>query len=234
MPIKYFLQPNPITPNPNDQSAHVMTGDNLTLDNIAQELANRGTATSKALALAILSGAQDIMAEKVADGYAINTPLLTLRPGITGVFTDPTDTFDPARHTKRCNLQMGRMLAEAMAAATTEKVLKAAPEPALNAFINKSTGAVNGIVTPGGIGEIVGEELKFDPAVATAGIYFVPTAAGAAVKVPTANIATRTEGSLLFLTPTLVAGTYRLEVRRAYGAALTIRTGQLGVILTVA
>lgn len=234
MPIKYFLQPNPITPDPNDQSAHVVTTESLSLEDLAAELANRGTVTSKALALAVLNGAQELMAEKVAGGAAINTPLLTLRPGITGVFTDPTDTFDPARHTKRCNLQMGRMLAEAMTAATTEKILKPAPEPALNAFINKNTGGVNGTITPGGIGEVVGEELKFDPAVAAAGIYFVPTAAGAAVKVPTANIATRTEGSLLFLTPALVAGTYRLEVRRAYGQAATIRTGQLGVILTVA
>jgi len=234
MPVKYALQPNPTTPDPNDQSARVVTAGNLTLDDIATEIANRGTATSKALAKAILAASQEIMAEKIADGYAINTPLFTARPGISGVFTDPTDTFDDARHTKRAVLYNGPMLVTAMAAATVEKVLRPAPEPLLEAFINKVTGGVNATITPGGIGQITGGQLKFDPAVTAAGIYFVPTGGGAAVKVPTANLGGRTEGELIFTTPALAAGTYRLEVRRAYGAALTIRTGQLGMVLTVA
>ena len=61
-------------------------------------------------------------------------------------------------------------------------------------------------------------------------------ATGSAVKVPTANIATRTEGELLFTIPTLTAGTYHVEVRRIYGtgAHASLRTGQLGSTLTVA
>jgi hypothetical protein len=230
MPIEYYLQPNPVTTDPNDQSARVATLANLTDDDIAQELVLRGAATSPAQALAVITAFQQIIAEKVADGFAVNTALITLRPGISGVFTDPTDTFDPARHVLRANLYNGPLLIEKLAGATTQKIIRAEPAPVLVAFINKNTGGVNSTLTPGGIGQITGEQLKFDPSNAANGIYFVP-AAGAAVKVPTANIATRTEGELMFLTPALAAGTYHVEVRRQYGTAL--RTGQLGHPLTV-
>ena len=40
MPIQYYLQPNPNTPDPNDQYARVSTTDNKTLDDIA-DAANR-------------------------------------------------------------------------------------------------------------------------------------------------------------------------------------------------
>lgn len=233
MSIKYYLQPNLVTPDPNDQSAHVETSANLTDDDLAAELVARGTATSKAQAAAVIAGYQQLIAEKVADGNAINTPLCTVRPGINGVFTDPTDTFDPARHTIRANLKAGPLLTAALTGATVEKIVKSDPVPVLVSFINKNTGGVNATITPGGIGQIVGEQLKFKTTDATAGIYFTP-ATGSAVKV--ASIATRTEGELMFICPALAAGTWHVEVRRVYGtgANATLRTGQLGHALTVA
>lgn len=235
MSIQYYLVLNTATADPNDCYAHVTTRDNLDTDALAAELVARGVATSRAQAAAVINGLFELVAEKVADGYAVNTPLFTARPGVNGVFTDPTDTFDPARHTIVGNLSAGPLLREALATATPEKILRPAPAPALTAFTNKSTGAVNTTATPGAIGQITGEQLKFDPAVTADGIYFVP-GTGSAVKVPAANLATRTDGTLLFTVPALAAGTYTLQVRRTYGtgANLQVRTGQLGPSLTVA
>jgi hypothetical protein len=230
MPIQYYLQPNPVTPNPNDQSARVATLTNLTLHDIAQELVNRGNGPSLAQVLSVLTASEQLIAEKIAEGHGVNTPLITIRPGISGVFTDPTDTFDPARHVLRANPQAGPLLEQKLLTATTHKIIRPEPAPLLVAFTNKNTGGVNSTLTPGGIGQITGEQLKFDPAIPAAGIYFVPTV-GADIKVPTATIATRTEGELLFIIPALAAGSYRLEVRRQYGVPL--RTGQLGQPLTV-
>ena len=66
MPIEYYLQPNPATPDPNDQSARVATGMNLTEQNLAQEMVNRGIFPTTASALAGIQGYQAIVAEKVA------------------------------------------------------------------------------------------------------------------------------------------------------------------------
>lgn len=235
MSIQYYLVPNTVTADPNDQTARVESIGNLTDTDLAQELVNRGVVTSKAQAAAVISGYQDLIASKLAEGYAVNTPLVSYRVGIEGVFTSPDDTFDPARHTLHGNFKGGPVLKAALDNATTQKILKGDPAPLLVSFTNKLTGAVNGLVSPAGIGEISGDQLKFDPTPATAGIYFVP-ATGSAVKVPTANIANRTEGNLLFTIPALTAGTYNLEVRRVYGTGTraTLRTGQLGSNLTVA
>lgn len=63
-----------------------------------------------------------------------------------------------------------------------------------------------------GLGQFPGEQLKFNPAKPAGGRCFIP-GTGSAVKVPNANLATRTEGELLFTVPVLAAGTYHLEVR---------------------
>ena len=234
MPIRYYLQPNPVTPDPNDQSARVEVLAKLTVEDLAGELVNRGVATSRAQATAVITGYENLVAEKIADGFGINTPLINAKAAIQGVFTDVTDTYDPSRHVLKANFNAGTVVGEKLANATLQKFLHAEPAPVLTAFINKNTGGINATATPGGIAQIVGEELKFDPAKTADGIYFVP-ATGSAVKVPTANIATRTEGELMFLTPALAAGTWHVEVRRTYGTATpVVRTGELGSTLTVA
>lgn len=235
MSIQFHLVANAVTSDPNAMSARVDTIGNLTDTDLAQELVNRGVVTSKAQAFAVISGYQELIASKIAEGYAVNTPLVTYRVGIEGVFTGPNDTFDAARHSLHGNFKGGPALKAALDTATTQKILKGDPAPLIVSFTNKLTGAVNGLVSPAGIAEVSGEQLKFDPTPATAGIYFVP-ATGSAVKVPTANIANRTEGTLIFTIPTLAAGTYHLEVRRVYGTSTraTLRTGQLGSTLTVA
>ena len=51
---------------------------NLVLDDLAKERIQRGVATSKAQALAVLTRFQEVVAEKVADGYAVNPPLFPI------------------------------------------------------------------------------------------------------------------------------------------------------------
>lgn len=74
----------------------------------------------------------------------------------------------------------------------------------------------------------MGEELKFNPANAAEGIYFVAPD-GTATKVDI--IASRTEGRLMFSVPgTLATGSYTLEVRKGYGSTnIVVRTGSLQV-----
>ena len=231
MPIEFYLQANPMTPDPNDQSARVVTPFSMNEQDIAQEMVNRGIYPNHATALAGIQGYQSIVAEKVADGFAINTALCTIRPGIQGVFTDVNDTFDPARHALRANFLNGPLLTERFLTASVQKNNQAAPAPVIVAFINGNTGAVNATITPGGIGMARGEQLKCGTAPGE-GIFFVNLATAVATQATV--VSRKTEGELTFLCPTLTAGTYRLEVRRVYGKNLTLRTGQLADPLTVA
>jgi len=232
MPVKYCLQSNPATPDPNDQSARVVTLGNLTEADLANEMYQRNLVTKPDVGLAMITGFLSLVGEKIAAGFAVNTALFTARPGIQGVFTDVNDNFDPARHVIRANFQMGPLVRQQMAAATVEKIVGGDPLPNPVAFVNQNTGALNATITPGGIGQTKGEELKFGTA-DTEGVFFVNVATNAATRV--AIVAKKTEGELMFLCPTLAAATYRLEVRRLYGANKDqMRIGHLPPTLTVA
>ena len=232
MPVKYYLQANPATPDPNDQSARASTLANLNEEDLANEMYQRNLAAKPDAALAMITGFLSLVGEKVAAGFAVNTSLFTARPGISGVFTDVNDTFDPARHVLRVNFQMGPGVRQQMATATVEKIMGGDPTPNPVAFVNQNTGALNATITPGGIGQTRGEELKYGTA-DTEGPFFVNVATGVATRATT--VPKKTEGELMFLCPAIAPGQYRHEVRRLYGTNKDqMRIGHLPQILTVA
>lgn len=231
MPIKYYLQPNPVTPDPNDQSARVLPNASLTLEDIIAKMMQRGTTVTESDTRAVLNLFFDVVSDEVADGNFVNLPLANIRVGISGVFTSITDSFDPSRHSIRATLSPGLLLIEKMQKVRLEKTLQPLPSPVIIEFLNINTNTTNSVLTPGGIGQIVGEELKFNPNNPQEGIFFV-AADGTETKVQI--IASRTEGKLVFSIPTLPAGNYTLEVRRAYTKENIIRKGVLSDTLTVA
>lgn len=232
MPIKYYLQANPITPDPNDQSARVAANTSLDLEALIAKMLKRGSTITEADINAVLKVFFEVASDEVADGNNLNLPLVNIRPGISGIFTNATDSFDPSRHTKKASLSPGLLLTQKMEAATVEKITQPIPTPTLIEFTDVNTQTTNSKLTPGGIGQIIGEELKFNTANAVEGIFFVSVTNGTATKVTV--LASRTEGKLMFSIPaSLVADNYTLEVRRGYGAAATLRTGTLADLLQV-
>ena len=204
MSIKYYLQPNPITPDPNDQSARVISNQVHDVDSITKEMLKRGSTITEADVRAVLKVFFDVVSDEVAEGNNVNLPLVNIKPGINGVFNNATDSFDPSRHIKKANVSSGLLLTQKLNAAKVEKVAYATAAPVLTEFTDVNSQSTNSILTPGGIAQIVGEELKFNPANGTEGIYFIAVD-GNATKVDI--IASRTEGKLVFSIPsTLVAG----------------------------
>ena len=119
-----------------------------------------------------------------------------------------------------------------MKEARPEKVQELPASPYVLEYKDTNSSSLNLTLTPGGIGNLAGSDLKFNPANLEEGIFIVAVAGGVATKVSVISV--RTEGKLSFLVPAgLVAGSYRVEVRRAYTSANTIRTGDLPYIITV-
>lgn len=225
MAIKYYLQPNPITPDPNDQSARVVSNQVHDLESITKEMLRRGSTVTEADILAVLKVFFEVVADEVAEGNNVNLPLVNIKPSVNGVFTSTTDSFDATRHIKKASITAGILLNQKMSNASVEKTTQATAAPALIAFTDINSQNTNSILTSGGIGQIVGEELKFNPANDAEGIYFVADN-GTATKVTV--IASRTEGKLVFSIPTLAVGSYTLEVRKGYGSSnVMVRTGSL-------
>src|SRR5690606_37881847 len=122
MKIKYYLQSNPITANPNDRTARVLTNDVYQVDNIILQMLERGTTVTEADIRAVLNVFFTVVSDLVARGSNVNLPLVNIRPGITGIFSDQADSFDPARHTKKANVSPGTLLLQKLKVALVEKV----------------------------------------------------------------------------------------------------------------
>lgn len=231
--IQYFLIPNYLTADPNDQYARVSPRNILSVDDLIERCLRRGTTLTRTDITAVINLFMDEAVVAVAEGNNLNTPLANIKPSISGVFTSKSDSFDASRHTKRAAVSMGSELSKAMLDAGTEKIQEPLPSPFLLQYEDTNSGLNNATLTPGGIGTLTGAELKYDTTNPAEGIFVVPVAAGADTKVTV--ISSRTEGKLTFLVPSgLAAGSYKIEVRRAYMASKTIRTGELSDILTVA
>jgi hypothetical protein len=232
MPITYYLQPNPVTPDPNDQSARIMPNTVLSLDDVISKMTKRGTLVTETDAKAVLNLFFDVVTDEVADGNFVNLPLANIRSGISGVFDSATDTFDSSRHLVRATLSSGLLLTEKLQNPKVEKTLQPMPSPVLLEFMNINTNTTNSLITPGGIGQLVGEELKFNPQNAAEGVFFVRPDG---TEVRATVFATRTLGKLIFNLPTtLTTGNYTIEVRRAYTKDNLIRKGTLQETLRVA
>ncbi|MBD3250941.1 DUF4469 domain-containing protein, partial [Candidatus Uhrbacteria bacterium] len=106
------------------------------------------------------------------------------------------------------------------------------PRPKPLAYIDLNTGARDGMLTPGGLGQVTGYRLKFDPADVGQGIFFVAED-GTETQVVVVGRNKPTE--LLFLVPErLTAGPYTLEVRAILPNRGDLRVGALDEPLTIA
>lgn len=230
--IKYYLQPNPITPDPNDQSARVQPNSVLDMEDIVKDMIKRGTMVTETDALAVVKLFILSIMDNVANGNHVNLPFVNIRPSIQGVFTDPSDNFDSSRHFIDARVVTSVEFSSLMSTAKVEKTTKPMRAPELTAFTDHNTSLINTKATQGGIGQLIGEELKYNTADAEEGIFFIETTSKAETKV--ASVATRTEGTLMFIIPAgLTAGRYIIEVRRKYTANNEIRRGQLATSITV-
>lgn len=232
MAIKYYLQPNPITPDPNDQSARAITNQIHVIESITREMLRRGSTITEANVRAVLKVFFEVVTDEVVEGNNVNLPLINIKPTITGVFANTVDSFDTSKHTKKAKVSSGVLLTQKLNLATIEKVTQVTASPALIQFTDVNSQTTDSILTPGGIAQVVGEELKYNPNNPAEGIYFIASD-GAATKVDI--VASRTEGKLVFSIPnTLTAGSYTLEVRKGYGTTnIVIRTGSLNDSLQV-
>lgn len=122
MPIKYYLQSNPITPDPNDQSARVVANQTIDIEGIIPLVLRRGTLVTETDIRAVLTVFFDEVTTQIAGGNTVLLPLVNLRPSIKGVFANITDSFDSSRHTKKATISLGTLLLKKMADAQVEKI----------------------------------------------------------------------------------------------------------------
>lgn len=223
MDIDYSLITNHLTPDPNDQKAVVIPKASLDIEDLIIRIIRRGTTLTETDVRAVLNLFMQEACQVVVEGNFLNTPLVNIRPSIQGVFDDPTDTFDSKRHLLTATVSIGTLLTDAMATATVSKQAGSSERsPDIVMFLDSKTNT-NTLASVGGIGTIVGTELKFDINNAAEGVFFKDQKSGTVTKV--VDYAQRSTNKLVFIIPaSLVAGNYTLTVVKAYTKNAVLRS----------
>ena len=237
--VKYCLRENLLTPAPDDYMAQAADVRSYTLDEIIGLMMQKGSTLTRADVAATLQVYGEVCAALIADGSAVNTPLMNTSLSISGVFNGAADTFDKKRHTVNLNMSAGTLLRDAVSKIKCEKTESTSTGPYITEVTDIVSGKVNEVLTKGGIIQLTGSRLKFDAKDSKQGIFFVPeTGAPESAAVRASVIAENKPARLMAVIPAdLAAGTYYMEVRTKLsggGTKLkTVKKGTFGKPLTV-
>lgn len=232
MSLQFHLIPNHINPNSNNYIAVSTNTKSYTLEDIFDRMTRQGSTLTKAEALAAFEEITQSMIEVIQEGASITTPLLNVGSSVNGTFKDEEDSFDTGRHQISINVSAGVRLRKAATDIDPEKVTSKKRIPKLTHYFDVNSDTSNEFITPGGGARITGSLLKFDEEDTGQGVFFVNEQTMKETKVE-ASMLKNKPSELIFLTPELPAGTYRVEVRSIIYNTKKMRSGHLSDPLVV-
>lgn len=211
--LQYSLTENLLTEAPDDYTALVQPLGTYDKEAIITEMLRRGTLLTRTDILAVLNGFEETVRDITHDGGIVNTPLFNTSFSISGVFDGAMDTFDGNRHKLNVNLTKGMVMRDVESQVVIEKTGTVIPQPTILEVKDSVSGKVNEQLTPGGVVELMGVNIKIVGENADCGLWFVP-ASGEAVKAQV--IVQNKPSSLIAMIPNLSAETYTLKVMTQY------------------
>jgi len=231
--IEYVIRKSTLSTTPEAYVASVCPGQPADMEEVIERITEHDSTVSKPDILCVLEDFFLAVERLLLEGRNVNTPLASFRVSIKGFFDGLNDAFDPTRHRLVARVSAGPRLRSAVtdraAALKQEEVGKRTPKP--NGYVDVNTGAHDSTLTPGGLGQVLGYRLSFDPADSEQGIFFI-AADKTATRVET--VGRNKPGELLFTVPVLAPGSYTLEVRAILNDNHEVRGGQLAATLIVA
>ncbi len=231
MAIEYVIRKTQLTTIAGAHLAHVSPGQPAEMDEIIERIAEHNTTVSKPDVLSVLEDFYVTIEKMLLEGRNVNTPLASFRASITGRFEGINDTFEANRHRVVPRVIPGNRLRGALAKAEVLKLETLDVKPNPNEYIDVNSGIHDSTLTSGGMGELLGYRLVFDPADPLQGIFFrAQDNTETRVQVVGRNM----PKDLLFTVPALPAGTYTVLVRAVLNDTPEVREGVLKPQLTVA
>ena len=217
--IKAYLYDNALTEDPNAFVARVHSERSLSVKEICQTATTRGGADISAEAMEHATNLWlKEMAYSLCDGFSVNTGWFTANANIKGVFNNPTENFNPAKHTLLFDFVQGSLLRKEIADVDVNILGVADASLSVAKVTDVRTGSVNELLTANRNLKIAGNKMKIVGDSPAIGIYFVNTDTQVRTKVDASDIVINNPSELIILIPALTPGTYKLEVVTQYSA----------------
>lgn len=229
--LKFSLFENHLTTEPGDYMAIATNNVTISRDEIIERMIRSGSTVTKAEALSVLEEYGRALEEFIIEGSNVVTPLFRISQSISGVFNSRTEGYNKGRHRINIKIQPGLRLRDIRNRIKVERVEGTPARPVAIDFKDVVSGTLNDALTPAGVGELIGNDLKFNPENTEEGIFLIASD-GSVTRI---SIMVRNKPSnLIFMIPdALTAGTYTLEVRSILSGTKNIRSGMLDAELTV-
>ncbi|MDR2732367.1 MAG: DUF4469 domain-containing protein [Fibromonadaceae bacterium] len=217
--IKAWLYDNPLTPDPNDFVARVISEKSLSLEDICESAVKRGGADMNADTMA--RAARYVFKEmtyRLCDGFSVNLGWIYLQAAIKGIFNSPRETFDPKKHRLTVDVAIGSEIRKELKSIEVEMQGVADVSLYIAEVQDIKSKTVNDMLTPGKTIKIFGEKLKIAGENDANSVYFINKATQERTKVPLDEIAFNEPKMLSLNVPDLPAGEYKIEVTTQFGA----------------
>jgi len=230
--IPYALFENPLTDDPNDRLARVISLGTVDVEGLVDDIIKRGTTVTRPDLLAALDLYHQVITDRLLAGYRVNTPVVNLGVSIKGTFNGLQDEFDRSRHLLGATATPGKLVRGGVRdQGRPEKREARLPAPNPIEYQDFGSETRNSVLTPGSPGQLTGRRLKFYPADEEQGLFFI---AGDGSATRASMVMRNKPADLMFIVPAgLAAGEYKLEVRAAMTEEGAVRSGQLSHTLTV-
>ena len=220
--LKYNLVENLLTERPDDYAAQTVPTRSYDKNAVIDLILRRGTLLTRTDVLAVMNGLEETVVDVVRDGGTINLPLFNTSFSISGVFDGPMDSFDSSRHRLNVNLTKGTLLRKAESEVRFAKTDAVTPQPSIVEVRDAVSGATNDVLTPGGVIQLWGANLKIAGDNEANGLWFVPET-GDAVKAEV--VITNKPSQLIAMIPALAAGNYTVRVvTQSTGGGVLLKT----------
>ncbi|MFA8299795.1 MAG: DUF4469 domain-containing protein [Hyphomicrobiales bacterium] len=190
---------------------------------LIEEITGPGSILKETESKAVIDAYWDQIEKYISEGKMYRDERITVNIGISGVFVGKRAR--DAEGTAKCNLNLVPNKSLKLA---TDKIHLNYVDPNYDRAIidivyDFNTDSDNDIISPNGVVEIKGRDLKIYEDVEGSGIFFINQETNEAVKVT--RIRDNEPKTLLFTAPDLSAGEYSIEIRNSRHDSKKIRLG---------
>lgn len=228
MTINFSLYRNTLNPEVTQFRAVVQSAGTMDYEQIVDLVVKQNSTVTRADVLAVLDNFFTVIEDALLLGFNVNTPGINGRVSVKGSFEGQNDGFTPGRNRVEASFTPGPRIRRKIQEAQVQKQESSDRLPRPLDYTDLNSGETNSQVTPGGMAQVTGYRLKFDPSDPNQGIFFIN---GSTTQV--SIVGKNGPSELMFLVPPgLTPGDYRLEIRSTMGNG-TIRTGALAETLVV-
>jgi len=224
--INYVLVENALAPNPNGYVAMVSNSETKDLNAVIDFMIAEGTGLTRPQALAYFEKLVQTIEYFVGQGHRVVTPLVRVKPTISGVFANSDDYFDSSRHKINIRTSSGQRLLDFATKIKLEKVEAMSQNPVIRSFIDGVYKIVNEIAVSDGYATIKGKQLKFDEGDNRLGVFFVPEN-DLSSEIPMSGYLEIMPSKLHFKIPVLMAGKYKVVVKTLARNGIIVLQGEL-------